>query len=125
METPVVMAFWPIAGTNIFSINYQQKSVGVVQYFVRHSVCFKSGNKVDVLEHIFAFVKWKKAHPNHNFYGRSATVCEDIFESSSICSFLPVQRSACLAAHSVLKISVGNVEESAFVACPIPIKFLL
>ena len=120
----VVMAFWPTNGTTL-SIDYQKKSAGRVQYYVRHFIHIKCGNKIDVLEHVFAYVKWKTVHPNHNFYGQSATISKNMFESPSMCSFLPVQRIDCLAAHTVLTVNHGHIEESIFISCPIPIKFYM
>lgn len=120
----VIMAYWPTRDIDIdlSSINYQQKSVGVIQYFIKH---LKSDEGIEVLEHIFAFVKWKKAHPNYDFYGCSAAISINMYESSSIYSFIPVQRIACRPAFSVIKLNIDHVEDSVFVTCPIPIKCYL
>ena len=122
----VIMAFWPTNGTTLLPTDHQKMSVGIVQYFVRHCVHFKCdhNSKIDVLEHVFAYI-WKKVHPNHHFYGCSATVSENIYELPSMCSFLPVQRIACLAAHAVLTVKLGPMEENVFVSCPIPIRYYL
>ena len=104
------MAFWPSRGTTLSSIDYERKNVGVVQYFVRHSVHFKRESRIDVLEHVFSYVKWKKVHPDHDFYGRSAIVSENMFELPSIYSFLPAQRIACHAAHTVMRVNLGHIE---------------
>lgn len=39
---------------DLSSINYQQKSVGFIQYFTRHSIHLNSDEGIEVLEHVFA-----------------------------------------------------------------------
>ncbi len=99
----VIMAFWPSTGDNVLSIDYSRMKVGVVQYFVKHSVYFLSEQNIDKVEHVFAYVKWRTMHPNYDHFGRSATVCANMFEPPGVCSFLPVQRIACRAAHAVMR----------------------
>ena len=76
-------------------------------------------------EHIFAYVKWKQSHPHHDWFGISATVCVNMNEAFSMCSFLPVQRISSVCAFSVLDVDINGFTESVFVAVPIPIKFSL
>ena len=64
-------------------------------------------------------------HLHYNFFGVSATVSVDLFELPGSCSFLPVQRIACQAAHAVMPVDFGHLKESVFVTCPLPIHFYL
>ena len=64
----------------------------------------------DAMDHVFAFVKWKKTHPNFGFYGKSAIVSENMFAPDSVLSFLPVQRIASQAAQSVLTVNFGSIK---------------
>ena len=125
ISSSVIMAFWAGSGNNLLSIDYDQMRVGIVQKFIKHTVTFSSEKHPEKAEHIFAYVKWKKVHPFCDFFGLSATVCIDLFEPPGVCSFLPVQRIACRAAHAVMQVNFGSLKESVFVACPIPIYFYL
>ena len=124
-SSSAIMAFWPPRGDSITSVDYTTPSVGIVQHFIKHTIHMKqtTNDQINTVEHIFAFVKWMKRHPNYNFYGVSATVSRNECEQRSICSFLPVQRIACLAAHSLNEIEVDNVKEKVFVASSIPIEY--
>ncbi len=99
--------------------------VGVVQYFIKHYVRFVCEQTIVKVQHVFAYVKWKTMHPNYNHFGRSATVCVNMFESPGVCSLLPAQRIACHAAHAVMPVDFGHLKENVFIACPILVKFHL
>ena len=112
------------------STDYRTPRTGIVQYFIRHKVHVTSTNSseennIDIREHIFTFVKWMEEHRHTNYYGQSASLSTNMYEALSMCSFIPVQRIACLTTSSVLKVKLGNIEESVFVSCPIPIDYYL
>ena len=126
-SSSAIMAFWPTRGDSIIAVDYTTPSVGIVQHFIKHTIHMKqtTNDQINTMEHIFAVVKWMKRHPNLNFYGLSATVSRNECEQRGMCSFLPVQRIASLAAHSLNEIEVGNVKEKVFVATSIPIEYYL
>ena len=128
-SSSVVMAFWPQRG-NQLSIDYSRTSVGVVQYFFKHVVKFNisAGQQVEVREseHTFAYIKWKQSHANQDWFGISATVCVDLDEPFSMCSFMAVQRLYSVCASTILNnININGFPESVFVAVPIPIKLCM
>ena len=53
-------------GGDITSEGYTTLSVGIVQHFIKHTIHIKQSadNKINIMEHIFAVVKWMKRHPN-------------------------------------------------------------
>lgn len=114
----IIIAYWSLTTNNIYA-NCSRR-VGEVQYFFKHIITFSDGDK-ESLEHVFAYVNWKKRHPKEDWYGSSAIVCTELNELSGSSSFLPVQRILFRCAHAVIKID----DESLFVACPIPVKFCI
>ena len=117
----VVMAFWSHT-INLASISYNRMLVGIVQFFLRHRTVFISESSDGQVEHVFAYVKWKRFHPHYDWFGISATVCTNDFESSS---FIPIQRIACRCAYLVMPVQFDTHTENCFVACPIPIRYFL
>ena len=116
------MAFWPGYGSTLTGIDYSRMTVGVVQYFIKHTISLK--DVANDIEHVFAYVKWKKKHEEVDYYGISASVCVNDCEPYSICNFIPVQRIAAKCAFCLIKLKCRNgIEELVFVACPVPIKF--
>lgn len=111
-SSSVIMAFWAGSGNDLLAVDYTRMRVGVIQYFLLHSVHFQDTEKV---EHVFAYVLWKKLHPNSDFYGVTSTVSSNLFETPAACCFLPVQRIASLAAHAVITVDFGRVKEPVFV----------
>ena len=127
-SSSIIAAYWPGSGSSLLSIDYTQKRIGVVQYFIQHSLeVYKDhgrSGETEKLQHLFCFVQWKKQHPNTNWFGMSAIVCDDSFESQDACCFMPVQRISNKCAFAKLNnIKFDSYEDSVFVACPIPIKY--
>ena len=126
-SSSVIAAYWPGSGSSLLSTDYTQKRIGVVQYFIQHSLeVYKDhgrSSKTEKLQHLFCFMKWKKQHPNGNWFGMSAIVCDDCFESQEACCFMPVQRIANKCTFAKLNVKFDDYEDSVFVACPIPIKY--
>ena len=78
-SSSVVMAYWPGSGVSLSSINYGRMRVGVVQYFIRHHIKLYTVEDSDInnteeVEHVFAFVYWKKRHPEESWFGISAII---------------------------------------------------
>ena len=123
-SSSVVSAFWPGSGDSLDDIDYSRMRIGVVQHFIRHSLKVYSDHtksSVENLEHIFAYVYWKKLHPEASWFGISATVSTDLFEIPGACAYLPVQRIANGCAYATLPIALPSHTESVFVSCPIPL----
>ena len=124
----VVMSYWPGTGDKINDdvINYERMRVGVIQYFLKHTVTLTNsqGNTV-ILPHIFCHIYWKKVHPQSSWYGTSATVCTDLYEDPDACCFMPVQRIASRCAYSKLLVDFTTHKETVFVVAPIPIHYNL
>ena len=127
----VIAAYWPGTGSSLATIDLTQKRIGVIQHFLTHSLeLFESSteNGTDKLEHLFAYVRWKKLHPDSNWFGISAIVCIDIMELPDACCFLPVQFPMCVSmllhssriqclshAHSHLNIHCDSIVSSAII----------
>lgn len=124
ISSSVIMAFWAGSGNNLLSIDYDQMRVGIVQKFIKHSYFFIRETCRESRTHI-CLCKMEKSASIVIFFCLSATVCIDLFEPPGVCSFLPVQRIACRAAHAVMQVNFGSLKESVFVACPLPIHFYL
>ena len=122
-SSSVIMAFWPGSGESL-TVVYTRMCVGQVQFYMRHSI---RENGKDII-HLFAFVYWKKTHPQYNWFGVSATVCSDLFEEEGACCFIPVQRIGARCAFASLptefRSSNSSIAETVFIACPIPVAFL-
>jgi len=121
ITSSVIMAFWPSKGSSLQSTDYSTKNVGVVQFFVIHHLTHSGA---DNEKHIFAYVKWKQLHRNRNHFGKSATVCEDLFEPDDACCFLPIQRIACRCAFAVMPVNFSDITETVFIACPVELNYI-
>lgn len=118
-SSSVIMAFWLDRENNLSNIDYSKMRVGVIQYFVQHELLYESTTSTEIAkeEHVFAYVRWKELHPR--------CFCYCMFHARSSCCFLPVQRIACRCAHAVMPVTISNVTETLFIACPIPFKYSL
>jgi len=74
------------------------------------------------IEHIFAYVIWKKQHRHYDYYGSSAIVCQNENESNNSFNLIPAQRIAYRCAYLQMKINFDGLDETVFVACPLPIR---
>ena len=126
-SSSVIAAYWPGSGSSLLSTDYSRKRIGVVQYFIQHSAEFYkdqgSSSETEKLPHLFCYVHWKKEHPKANWFGISAIVCDDCFETPDACSFMPVQRITNKCAFAKLNIKFERHEDFVFIACPVPIKY--
>ena len=81
-SSSVIMGYWPGSGDSLQMISHARMQVGVVQYFVQHTVhlayASESGDS-KLFKHIFAYVIWKKFHPQQHHFSASSVVCTDIF----------------------------------------------
>jgi len=121
-SSSVVMAYWPSKGNNLSSTDYSKLQVGVIQYFMQHKVYFDADNSNNT-EHVFTCIRWKKLHEHYDWYGTSAIICENEFESFSPCCYLPVQRIFYRCAHVTMPVNSSNIIGNVFIACPIPLKY--
>ena len=113
-KSSVIMAYWPTSGDALRSIECTTLSVGIVQYFIKHTVSSiqtPESNFQDY-EHVFAYVHWKQKHPQNNWFGTFAIVCVDIDEPLSPTCFIPVQRNACRCAYAVIPVDFDGTVES-------------
>ena len=121
-SSSVIMAYWPSGGNDLSNIDYSRMHVGEVQYFCKHKVIFSDS---DTIEHILAYVCWKQKHPHQEWYGISATVCFNMNEPPSMCSFIPIQRVHSVCGYCVLDVDIHGLKEHVFIAVPVPLKFSL
>ena len=122
-SSATIAAYWPCSGNSLIGIDYTQRRVGKIQYFLLHSIEFISHSRMEKQLHLFCYVQWKKPHAHSNFFGQSAVVCTDDYEPPSPCSFIPAQRILGKCAHVVLPVDFESLEETVFIACPIPLKY--
>ena len=124
-SSSVIMAFWPGSGETLETIDYSRMRVGEVQYYIKHTIKVYTPdlNQQEDQPHFFAYVTWKKRHPDYNWFGISATVCTDLDELPETCCFLPVQRIGARCAFSRLPVKFNHITETVFIACPITLKY--
>ena len=113
------MAYWPVSGASLVTIDYTRYCVGIIKYFLKHAVKFASGYE----EHLFCYVTWKQRHPSFDWFGQSATVSSNLDEMQDACCFMPVQRIAYRCATAELTINFDTINETVFIACPINMKY--
>ena len=118
-SSSVIMANWPRDGTEVCTMR-----VGCIQYFLKHtlSILDNEGGNVQHIEHIFAYVLWKKQHMQYDYFGKSVIICENVNDTTGPCNFIPVQIIAYRCAHLQMKIKLEDYEEKVFIACPLPIR---
>jgi len=85
----VIMAYWPSTGQDLSSIDSSAMQVGTAQYFMQHKFHFHITGKVKEGVYLFACVKWKRLHTHYDWFGLSATVCDNIEELECM-NFIPV-----------------------------------
>ena len=122
-SSSAITAHWAGSGNDI--TGRMPMRVGVVQHYLLHTIHFQSDSCTEKVDHVFAYVKWKQTHPNHDHYGLTSTISSTLFEIPAACCFLPVQRISNLAAHAVITIDFGIIKEPVFVTTPIPISYYL
>ena len=107
-----IMAYWAGSGGSLMNIDYSVCRVGVIQYFLKHSVKFLG----DSTPRSFAlcFVQWKQRHPYFDYFGKSAVVSSTLYEVGNVCSYMPVQ-----------SVDFRHIREVVFVASPIAFKFCI
>ena len=71
------------------------------------------------------YVHWKQLHEQHDWYGSSAVVCTNSFESPSACSFIPVLHLFCRCASIIKIVKFINYSETVFTASPVLFKYTL
>lgn len=126
----VIMAYWPGTGFSLENIDSTTMRVGVVQYYLKHSITMTYGDSVDTsaartFPHLFCYIHWKKVHPQAMWCGVSATISSELIETPDACSFLSVQRICYRCAHAYLKMDFSTHQETVLVTCPILLKYSL
>ena len=58
----------------------------------------------------------------HDYFGRSAIVCQNENETNGPYNFIPVQRIAYRCAHLQMKLDFDDFDETVFIAGPLPIR---
>ena len=102
----VIMAYWPGSGNSLSNIDYSACRVGIIKYFVRHSINLDYSNTDKT--HLFCYVTWKQKHPRYNWFGKSAIVSSTLNEVEDGCCFMPIQRIAFRCASGELPIDFGE-----------------
>ena len=122
-----VIARWPNKFNTITNDTIKEQHVGVVEHYVINTVTLKKPDEeVEIkYKYIFCKMKWKALHPRYNWFGSSAIVCYNSFESYSCCCFMPVQRIAARCVTTFLPVTFDFCTESVFIASPIPLHYIL
>jgi len=84
-----IMAYWPGSGNNLTNIDYSVCRVGVIQYFLKHTI--KILGDSEPRSFALCYIKWKQTHPDFDFFGKSAVVSSTMNEVDNVCSYMPVQ----------------------------------
>lgn len=116
----MIGAYWPSNGSSLSTIDYSKLNMGVIQYFLKHTVSMKDkcGRTKD-FHHILCDVKWFISHPESHWFGTSAVITHAFEEGVSPTRFMPVQRIACRCAHAIMTLDLPHGNEKVFVAIPI------
>ena len=123
-KSSVIMANWS-GSEDMFLVGSNGLRIGEVQYFLKHVIAIeRGGSRRENIEHVFAYVYWKKQHSNESWFGTSAVVCTDLFDLN-MNPFLPVQRIANRCAHATLKVKLDSYTHNSYVVCPIPVKYCI
>lgn len=125
-SSSMISAFWPGRGSSLSAVDNISKSIGVVQYFVLHTVELYTDStcsETERLQHVFCYVKWQKRHPKANWFWCSAVVCCDSFEIPDACNFMPIQRVVNKCAYVKVHVNFDSYDDSVLVVCPLPIKY--
>ena len=85
----VVMAYWPGIGNSLSDIDYSTCRVGIVNYFLNHTI--KLDNNEKNRSHLFCYITWKQRHPMSNWFGKSAIVSSTLNEIKNGCCYMPIQ----------------------------------
>jgi len=117
------MAYWPGSGNNLTNIDYSVCRVGVIQYFLKHTIKFLGDP--EPLSFALCYIKWKQTHPDFDFFGKSAVVSSAINEVDNVCSYMPVQRIAYRCALAETSVDFWHICELVYVASPIALKFCI
>ena len=119
----VVMAYWPGIGNSLSDIDYSTCRVGIVNYFLNHTI--KLDNNEKNRSHLFCYITWKQRHPMSNWFGKSAIVSSTLNEIKNGCCYMPIQRMAFRCASGELAVDFEGMREHVFVASPVSIKFCI
>lgn len=116
----IISAYWPTTGVNEMNTLCASQIMGdlhfgVVEYFFEHTV---TRNHTESKTHIFACVKWARPHAQQHWFGQSATVCENEYEDSSFCNYIPLQRIVSVCAHAYLQLRFPAFTDNVLVAIP-------
>ena len=119
----VIMAYWPSRGLN--NIDFCTMQDVVVQYFIRHILSYhESYEKKRGRAHFWLLsMEGAEQHPHYNWFGVSATICVNSFESASPCCLLPVQRIICRCASIVMHVDFCDISKTVFIACGIVLRY--
>ena len=131
----VICAYWPghaqSTGDLLHYTCNRTLRVGIIQYFMMHTVhlACKTTKSTSQLDHLWAFVAWKKAHDYSHYFGLDCVVSMNEDEPMSAASFIPVSFIYSRCAYANTHAHMNTLSESlqtstqnkVFVA--IPVKF--
>ena len=114
----VVMAYWPSCSDMLPTEGRNlPKAAGEIQFFLKHNSGVKG-------EHVFAFVCWYKRHIHFDWFGSSAIVYCNEYESDNSYSFIPIQRLLSLCVYGNIQLSFDNQQTFENVVVVSPIHFV-
>ena len=119
----VIMAFWCSTGNSLANIDNPKCQVGVVQYFIKHSIKFSGSTNKD--DHVFCFINWKTHCPQYDWFGKSAMVSSVLNETNDACCYMPIQRIAYRCASGKISVDFHTYNETVFVVSPISINYCI
>ena len=93
-HSSAVCAYWPAVGGRI-SLTCDQLRVGIIQYFVRHTVslCSPDSHSQQSKTHLFAFVFWYQTHPRERWFHPRIRVLSPDMVMNGPATFLPISRT--------------------------------
>ena len=97
-HSAAICAYWPAIGGNV-SLTCDMLRVGVVQYFLRHTIAIEnSSQERRKASHIFAFVHWYRVHPRMTWFHPRIIVNSPDMVMNGPAVFLPLSRVYALCA---------------------------
>jgi len=114
-RSSAICAYWVGVGGEISS-NFDTLRVGLIQYFVKHTVCITASSQSKRIVNVFAKVHWYRTHLREQWFHHRALVCSPDMISCGPATFLPVSRIFCRCAITSNTVKFDYGEDNVIVA---------
>ena len=91
-RSSAIIAHWATVIGRIDTMGCGNPRVGLIKYFIRHTIKLKVDSADKKIDSLLARVKWFEEHPRRNYFYQSVVVCGKLFSGDSYATFIPVSR---------------------------------